>query len=144
MFTGNQLRTWKTSFENSDPAWIAGAKAGLRLAANRETWEWNSFIEDIESMSEQLGGVEPVEPGCKHGEYSIYDVLGGYTSSSGAIHPEGLYIRAPIENCEELLRALSGIEIHVLPGRLLVPRTAFPSLLKLIGLRGPLASEVER
>jgi len=126
-------------------AWLAGAAAGLRIAANRSpSWLWESFYDDIYQMIGLVGDVEAAEPGTapRDGDGhvgSAYDALGGYVSITGEVTPEGLYFRVPLARQEEVIGLLKGLTLLRSHGEIVVPNYDLPAFLRLVPLEGPIA-----
>ncbi|MHA2161062.1 MAG: hypothetical protein ACXABF_01480 [Candidatus Thorarchaeota archaeon] len=135
-------------YDEPDPAWVAGAAAGLSIVGNRgPNWKWDGFIEDVYQMIEDLGGITPAEPGTLpldgNGSFgSLFDTLGGYVSLAGKYTPEGLYVRVPLERHEDILSLLPGMTLMVSRGGLTVPKYEINTFLRLVPVRGPLADEL--
>jgi hypothetical protein len=125
-----------------DPAWVAGAAAGLMMVGDRFPARlWSGFINWVYSMIELLGVAEPAEPGCSafDGDASIgsaLDALGGYVSITGAIVKEGLYFRVDLDHVDGVQSLLQEMG-EVRPGGFLIGWEELDSFLMLVQLAGP-------
>lgn len=130
-----------------DPAWVAGAAAGLAVVGDRvPTWLWSAFIEDVHVMIEMLDGVEPSAPGeiPEEGDGSMasaLESLGGYVSLTGVVRREGLFFRLLADRVEEVQGLLQGMGLPE-KGGFLIPREDLESFLMLVRLGGPIADQV--
>ena len=139
----------RAPFSMPQISWLAGAAAGLRVAADRSpSWLWEAFYDDILQMIRLVGDVEAADPGTapQDGDGlvgSAYDALGGYVSVTGEVTLEGLYFRVPLARQEEVTQLLNGLTLIRSQGEILVPMFDLPAFLRLVPLEGPIAEWLE-
>jgi len=139
----------RAPFSMPQVSWLAGAAAGLRVAANRSpSWLWETFYDDIFQMIRLVGDLEAADPGTapRDGDGlvgSAYDALGGYVSVTGEVTPEGLYFRVPLAHQEEVIQLLKGLTLLRSHGEIVVPMFDLPAFLRLVPLEGPVAEWLE-
>ncbi len=130
-----------------DPAWVAGAAAGLAVVGDRApSWLWSAFIEDVHVMIEMLDGVEPGSPGeipedSDGSIASALESLGGYVSFTGLVRAEGLFFRLLADRVEEVQGLLQGMGVQE-KGGLLIPKEDLETFLMLVRLDGPIADQI--
>ncbi|MHA1770717.1 MAG: hypothetical protein ACTSYL_08805 [Candidatus Thorarchaeota archaeon] len=124
-----------------DYPWLAGAAYGLDTRVSVPA-EYVQYLQrDIRDLK-----ITPVRPGESY-EFddglcsSAYDVLGGYVSVTGVIHPAGLLFPVPAplqESVSELV-----IEAAALDERwMIVPRGVIERFLRLVPVKGPIAKQL--
>lgn len=137
-----------TPYNIPQVSWLAGAAAGLQILEPRTPkWMWEDFISDVYEMINQLGDVEPAEPGTspKYGDAMIgskFDALGGYCSVAGELTPEGFFFRVPVARQEQVLELLNGLTLFRSHGEILVPMYDLPAFARLVPLEGPVAEQM--
>ena len=147
MYSGGAIEVMMPPYvETPNPAWVAGAKAGLMVIGDRTPdWLWDSFVEDIYEMMDRLGDVEATEPGLSlSDDYdgSVFDILGGYVSTAGDVIPEGLVFKLPLDRHEEIMTLLPGITLYRSKQGLVIPRYEITSFLRWVPVRGPVIEKL--
>ena len=147
MYSGGAIEVMMTPYvETPNPAWVAGAKAGLMVIGDRTPdWLWDSFVEDIYEMMDRLGDVEATEPGLSPSDDydgSVFDILGGYVSTAGDVIPEGLVFKLPLDRHEEIMTLLPGITLYRSKQGLVIPRYEITSFLRWVPVRGPVIEKL--
>ena len=126
-----------------DIDWLTGAVTGLYVAGRRSpSWQWDPFIEDVEYMSDLMGGVHPIDIQSMNGVQSIFDTLGGYISMTGTLDPEGIWFRCPPQLQVAVRHWLSGLEIVCSGNDVLIPNVSLRHFIKLISIRGPVEDQL--
>lgn len=133
----------KNMNELPDPAWIAGAKAGINEAFHREARpDWRDFFESLEDLFEFMLEVQPAEPGTTPKDGSLYETLGGYVSVVGEITSQGLRFSLPPIRQQAVVSLFPGMDLYRNGKEVLIPRKELDSFKKLVPLRGPIEEMV--
>jgi hypothetical protein len=126
-----------------DLDWLTGAITGLHVSGWRSpSWQWDPFIEDIEYMSDMMGGVCPINMQSMKGVQSIFDTLGGYISMTGTLDREGVWFRANPKLQVAIRQWLSGLEVVCSGNDVLIPNVSLRQFIKLIPIRGPVEDQL--
>ncbi|MGY5875761.1 MAG: hypothetical protein RTU30_08445 [Candidatus Thorarchaeota archaeon] len=127
-----------------DESWLSGALAGMRVVGQKDTWDWQAFLNDVRDMAYDLDGIKATEPGNEPSDSgSIYDALGGFVSVSGVVSPKGLHVRVPLSKQAQLLESIPGMVMLRSREGLVVPNYELESFTRLVPIRGPLAEELD-
>jgi len=126
-----------------DLAWLSGALAAVGEDAESSDWLWNSFLEDILHMIQNIGEITPCEPGIAPEGESIYDALGGYVSVSGRMNEDGLRFRVPLGRQEKLLQMFGGLMLLRDQTAIVVSKHDLAGFTQLVPLRGPITEKME-
>jgi hypothetical protein len=131
--------------ELPDPAWVAGAKAGLNEAFYRVTkTDWRDFFESLEDLFRFMLEVQPAEPGTTPKDGSLYETLGGYVSVVGRVTSQGLSFSLPPIRQQAVVSLFPGMDLYRNGKEVLVPHEELDSFKKLVPLRGPIEEMVSR
>ena len=129
--------------ELPDPAWIAGAKAGINEIFHREARpDWRNFFESLEDLFKFMLEVPPAEPGTTPEDGSLYETLGGYVSVVGEMTSQGLSFSLPPIRQQAVVSLFPGMELYRDGKEILIPRRELDSFKKLVPLRGPIEEMV--
>lgn len=125
--------------ELPDPAWIAGAKAGINEVIHREArHDWRDFLESLENLFKFMLEIQPAEPGTSPKDGSLYETLGGYVSVVGVITSQGLSFSLPPIRQQAVASLFPGMNLYRNGKEILIPRKELDSFKKLVPLRGPI------
>jgi len=129
--------------EYADPAWVAGAKAGISEALDRaRSSGWREFFDVLETLFRSMMEVRPAEPGTTPQDGSMYETLGGYVSVVGQLTAEGLRFTVPLIRQQAVVSLFPGMQLYRTDKDLLVPLSELDIFSRLVPIRGPLESEV--
>lgn len=130
--------------EMLNPAWIAGAKAGLEEeSAMSRPQDWEEFLTSLYLMIDVMPEITAAEPGTAPSGGSLYEALGGYISVAGNMTEDGLTFTVPLIRQRAILSLFPGMRLLQLGNKISVPASEMRSFLNLVPLRGPIESDVE-
>lgn len=136
-------RSMNGTDERIDPAWIAGAKAGVSEVPNRARKpHWREFFDSLENLFRFMIDLQPAEPGTSPQDGSLYETLGGYVSVAGRMTPEGLLFTLPPIRQKTVASLFPGMKLYRTGKDVLVPKNELDSFSRLVPLRGPIEEVV--
>ncbi|MGY5853647.1 MAG: hypothetical protein RTU92_08795 [Candidatus Thorarchaeota archaeon] len=142
----DEMMTVYSPMSNSipDASWLSGALAGMRVAGDKDAWDWQTFLDDIRDMAYNLEVVKATEPGNEpSGRGSAYDVLGGFVSVSGTVSSNGLHVHVPLVKQSRIIESIPGMVLLRSRKGLVIPTYELESFTRLVPIRGPLADELD-
>ncbi|MHA2379613.1 MAG: hypothetical protein ACXADS_10060 [Candidatus Thorarchaeota archaeon] len=140
MFTKEYLTMRMNGYTDTfDPAWVAGAKAGISKVVKRvRLRRWREFLDTLEDLFSFMMEVRPAEPGTSPDDGSLYESLGGYVSVAGRMTDEGLRFSVPPRRLKKIASLFPGMEMYRTGKEVLIPNGELESFNRLVPLRGPL------
>lgn len=145
MFTQEYLsRKMNSHTHTFDPAWVAGAKAGINEIESRVgEGAWAEFYDSLEMVFRFMIEVPPAEPGTSPEDGSLYETLGGYVSVAGRMTHEGLKFSVPSRRQKTVAALFPGMEMYRTGKGVLIPHKELESFSRLVPMRGPLEDKME-
>ncbi len=144
MFTQEYLSREMNYYSGTpDPAWVAGAKAGINEAVSRAIIaDWREFYDSLETMFRSMMEVRPAEPGTTSKDGSLYETLGGYVSVTGRVTTAGLTFPVPARRQQTVASLFPGMQMYRTGKDVLIPHKELDSFKRLVPLRGPLEEKM--
>ncbi len=144
MYVQEYLTSDMTGFEECpNPAWVAGAKAGISGALDRaRSSGWREFFDVLETLFRSMMEVRPAEPGTSPQDGSMYETLGGYVSVVGQMTTEGLRFTVPPIRQQAVASLFPGMQLYRTGKEVLVPQSELDIFSRLVPIRGPLEMEM--
>ena len=145
MFTKEYLSMGMKGYTDTpDPAWVAGAKAGMNKFVSRSKFRgWREFLDTLEDLFRIMMEVRPAEPGTSPDNGSLYESLGGFVSVAGRMTEEGLSFSVPPRRQQTIASLFPGMEMYRTGKEVLIPHRELESFNRLVPLRGPLEDRLE-
>lgn len=144
MYVQEYLTSDMTGFEEyPNPAWVAGAKAGMSEALDRARSNgWREFFDVLETLFRSMMEVRPAGPGTSLQDGSMYETLGGYVSVVGRLTTEGLRFAVPSIRQQAVASLFPGMNLCCTGKDVLIPHSELDVFSRLVPIRGPLEKEV--